>query len=295
MLNPLVSVVMPTFNRREFIGYAVDSVLNQTWRKLELIVVDDGSTDDTGQFLGMYAADIRFKYIYQNNQGQSIARNRGIKESGGEFIAFLDSDNIWYLDKLEKQISIVERNSSYDIFYGDGVHIDVNGNVLSRNNIKRYSGTITKYLLRDNCVSMNSTIVRKACIDDLGGFVDDDKVAEDYELWLRLSTKYKFLYTSDYYMEYRVMENQLSTDKDSRFIGNELILHNFINKYPDTISKSDMDRGMSYFYVRKARYEITTGRYKRVINDLLKAFTYDMLWRGPWVAVAKMLTSFFNK
>ncbi len=103
---PKVSVIIPTFNCAVYLPQAIESVLGQTWQDFELIVVDDGSTDDTCQVLAPYQN--RLVYLYQENQGESSARNKGIQVAQGEYLAFLDSDDLWLATKLERQITVLE-------------------------------------------------------------------------------------------------------------------------------------------------------------------------------------------
>src|SRR6478735_9297243 len=107
--NPLVSVVVITYNTAEYVAHAIDSVLQQTWKNPELIVVDDGSTDETPQVVGRFA-DHRLKYVRQQNQGPNAARNTGIRQSRGEFVAFLDADDWWLPDKICRQVSVAVAN-----------------------------------------------------------------------------------------------------------------------------------------------------------------------------------------
>src|SRR5690606_27150909 len=187
--KPVVSVITPTYNRAAFLPQAIERVLGQTFADLELLIVDDGSTDNTRQLVECYAQDKRVRYFYQENQGQSIARNRGLQEARGEFVCFLDSDNAWMLDKLEKSVSVMRVQKDIDVLYGDFVEIDEDGAELGVNTMKRHSGRITQELLKDNFVSMNTTMTRRACFEDMGGFDANDRFAEDYGLWLRLSTR----------------------------------------------------------------------------------------------------------
>ncbi len=293
-IQPMISTIMPTYNRQNLIVEAIESALNQTWTNLELIVIDDGSTDNTKILLSKYNHDKRFIYIYQNNLGQSVARNRGLKEAKGDFIAFLDSDNVWLLDKLEKQVEVINKNQDCDIFYGDCISIDEDGIEISRINMPRYSGYITKHLIKDNHVSMNTTLTKKKCFDVLGGLSEKVRVGDDYELWLRLSTQFKFKYTPEYFAKYRIMEEQISTDKARRFDSNESVLKEFFNTFPEAVSLREKNRGLSFFYVRRARYEISRHYYRYAINNIVKSLTYDFLWPGPWRVTAILLLTSLN-
>ena len=155
---PLVSVIVPTYNRADFLCQAIESVLAQTHTNIELHVVDDGSTDESGKILKSYSTDKRIHTYFQENSGQAVARNLGVQHAKGEYICFLDSDNVWLPDKIERQLEIFERNPSVDVVYGDLITIDEAGEEISRENMRRYSGNITDQLLRDNFVSFNTAM-----------------------------------------------------------------------------------------------------------------------------------------
>lgn len=287
--NPLVSVITPTFNRADYLPFAVESVLSQSVSDFELIVIDDGSTDGTAELMERYLADSRIRYLKQENQGQSVARNRGIAEARGQFICFLDSDNAWVSTKLETSLKAFEENPEADIVYGDFITIDGEGHEHGVNRMARYSGRITPQLLRDNFVSMNTTMTRKRCFDEMGGFDSADRLAEDYGLWLRFSTRYQFLYVPAVLGYYRVMENQISSDKESRFRANEQLVQSFLKAYPSAVTRGEARRGLSYFFIRKGRYEYSSGQRRQAFRSLLRSLSKDPFWMGPWRFAVKML------
>jgi len=290
--NPLVTIITPTYNRAAFLPQAIDGVLAQTYENFELIIVDDGSTDNSPEILSEYQSkDERIRVYRQENQGQSIARNKAITEARGEFICFLDSDNYWAPDKLEQQLNLFETNPSVDVIYGDIVTVDENSIELSRKNMKRYSGNISRWMLRDNCVSMNTAMARRRCFDEMGGMSGQRRVADDYDLWLRFSARYRFLYVPEYWAYYRVMEDQISSDKTARFESNEAIIRDFRRKFPDALTDKEFDVGFAVFYVRKARYLASTGRKREAFGELFKALSYrpleKVVWRGAAAIVLK--------
>lgn len=294
--QPLVSIVTPTYNREDFLGEAIQSVIDQTYGQFELIIVDDGSTDESEALVERFALnDPRIRYFKQHNQGQSVARNRGIKESQGEFICFLDSDNKWFPDKLEASVKAFYDEPSVDIVYGDNVTISETGAEIDRSNMPRHSGLITERLLADNFISMNTTMVRKHCFDKLGAFNERDRLAEDYELWLRFSTEFRFLYIPHYFGYYRVMDNQISTDKEARYAANEKIIHSFLTRFPDALTRKEQRAGLCRFYLRKARYLSATGQRKRCFKSLGRAFYLDPFWLGPWRTSARILMDMRGK
>lgn len=288
-MSSLISIIMPAFNRQQFVCKAIESALSQTWRNIELIIIDDGSTDDTKIVIEKYKKDSRFVYYYQKNQGQSVARNKGIKESHGEYIAFLDSDDIWLPDKLEKQIAIIEINPGYDVYYGDIVQIDIDDNVISDKNMKRYSGRISKYLIRDNFISMCTTLTRRDCFFNLGLFDERERIAEDYELWLRFSTKFKFFYSPIHYCKYRVMPDQLSSDCEWRLDANEVIIKKFLENNHGLLTIKDKFIGLSHFYTRKARHEVTIKKYFKALKSIVLALRYNPFWEGPWRVIMRLM------
>lgn len=287
--NPLISIITPTYNRSDYLPEAIDSVLCQTYNNFELIIVDDGSTDGTKSLVEAYLSDKRIKYFYQCNQGQSVARNKGIYESSGDFICFLDSDNAWFPNKLVRSLKEFRSFPDADIVYGNNILIDENSVEIGISTMKRYSGRITHHLLKDNFVSMNTTMTRKKCFDEMGLFNESDRIAEDYELWLRFSTKFEFRYISELLGYYRIMDDQISSNKQERFSGNERLLLNFLDQYPDSVTREQRYKGLSHFYTRKSRYETSASLFRDSIFDIAKGIKYYPWWQGPWRALAKLL------
>ena len=285
---PLISVIIPTFNRASFISEAIDSVLQQSYQKIELLVVDDGSTDNTAEIMSRYTADPRVRFFQQPNQGQSVARNLALQYAKGEFICCLDSDNRWLPGKLEKSLAVFKQHPEVDIVYGDIVTIDENGDEITRQNMPRYSGRITKYLFRDNCVSINTSMVRRKCFDEMGGMEVGRRRADDYELWLRFSTRYQYFYLPEYLAEYRVMKDQISTDKNGRFQSNEEILRNFQKAFPTALTPDEFKEGWCRFYTRKGRYLASVGRLKDAFREYRRALRHKPTDKAPWRALARL-------
>jgi len=276
--RPLVSIITPTFNRADFLPEAIESVLSQDYGNFEFLIIDDGSTDNSKEVIENYMGSGKIRYFYQENSGQSVARNKGIAEAKGEFICFLDSDNRWLPEKLSASIEAFESNPGVDIVYGDVILIDEAGKEFSRKNMKRYSGQITKELLQDNCVSMNTTMTRTEKIREVGGFSRHVKVADDYDLWLRLSAICAYLYVPKLMADYRVMINQISSDKTRRFASNEEIILRFLRDNPNILNEKEQKDAVNFFYIRAARYFSESGNltlanqyFKRAITA--KAFS----------------------
>lgn len=287
-LDPLVTVITPTFNRARYLADAVESILAQTYPNFELLVVDDGSTDGTGELMRRYTADERVRYLYQENQGQSAARRRALSMARGDYVGFLDSDNVAVPDRLEFCIRRLEENHAYAVVYGDVIKIDEAGNEISRKNMKRYSGRITPYLLQDNCVSMNTALARRSCFTDPGLFSHARRVADDYEMWLRIAARNQFLYVNRYLARYRVMGDQISSDKDARFDANEAIIRDFLRDYRDCVSPLEARAGWSMFMARKGDYLASRGRRREAMRCYLRSLYYRPSARRPWHSLGRL-------
>ncbi len=183
-----VSVVIPTFNRGWALGRAIDSVLAQTCHDFELIVVDDGSIDESQELLHSYGSAI--KVIRQGNAGVSSARNRGVRSARGELIAFLDSDDYWLPGKLKTQIDFFDSNPETVICQTEEIWIRNGKRVNPKKVHQKPSGRIFKASLALCLVSPSAVMLRKSLFNTIGGFDETLPACEDYDLWLRISSRY---------------------------------------------------------------------------------------------------------
>ena len=185
---PRVSAIIPTYNRKAFVREAVASVLDQTYGDYELIVVDDGSEDGTEEALQHY--DEKLQFVYQANQGVSVARNHGLALAQGEFIAFLDSDDLWLPEKLGVQVSCMDEHPGEQICYTDEIWIRRGVRVNPRKKHAKYSGEIYPQCLPLCIISPSSALMRRGLFEEVGGFDPDFPVCEDYDLWLRVAARF---------------------------------------------------------------------------------------------------------
>lgn len=195
-MEPLVSVIIPTYNRAELVVQAVESVLNQTYRKMEIIVVDDGSTDNTREVLREYEEEI--EYIYQNRRSErSKARNDGFRHSKGDYIAFLDSDDLWLPTKIEKQVQVLDEKPDVGLVYAGVEFVDMNGNPypgkICWDALERKRQSLYEDLMTDNIIGAPSTVmVRRFCLSKVGLFDESMVTCEDLDLWRRLAQHCEF-------------------------------------------------------------------------------------------------------
>ena len=230
MKDCLVSIIIPTFNTGKYVKEAVDSAVNQTYKNKEIIVVDDGSTDNTREILDFYVRQEKIKYIYQENKGLAGARNTGIKAAKGEFIAFLDSDDIFLPDKIEKQAEFLENHLDCDICYCDIWHFyDDEPNKLMKLDYKYYSGNdVFKNLLKKNFINPLTVVMRRSAVDKYGVFNEIFKRTEDWEYWVRLAWQgVKFCFLPEILAKYRMRKDSLSFNWNSEIQRKELQLKIF--------------------------------------------------------------------
>ncbi|MFQ6617554.1 MAG: glycosyltransferase [Fidelibacterota bacterium] len=187
-IDPSISVIIPTFNRLPLLKEAVESVLNQTYKLYELIVVDDGSTDGTAEYIK--SLRVHVKYYFQENRGVSEARNRGIQMTGGEYICFLDSDDYWLRDKLSVQIDFFRKNPDYRICQTEEIWIRRGRRVNPTKRHRKCGGWIFQQCIPLCIVSPSAVMIHRSVFREVGGFDPDLPVCEDYDLWLRVSLRY---------------------------------------------------------------------------------------------------------
>jgi len=212
---PKVSVIIPTFNRPQKVVRAVTSVLNQSLKDFEIIVVDDSSTDNTNQALSKYMASIRY-IRHPVNRGVSAARNIGIKSSVAPWIAFLDSDDYWLGEKLYHQMEFIDRNPGNVACQTEEIWIRKGRRVNQKRKHKKPSGDIFKQSLKLCLVSPSSVILKRSLFEEVGLFDETLPAAEDYDLWLRISCRYPiYLIDRELVVKEGGHEDQLS----KRFTG----------------------------------------------------------------------------
>lgn len=192
---PFVSVIIPTFNRAQVLGRALDSVFAQTFQNFEIVVVDDGSTDETPELLAAYGS--RVTVLAQANRGVSSARNRGIRASSGEYVAFLDSDDAWLPDKLTRQIAVLDQHPDIPLCHTEEIWIRRGVRVNQMKKHHKQGGYIFPACLPFCVISPSSAMLRRAVFDEVGDFDESLPACEDYDLWLRITKTYPVIFISD--------------------------------------------------------------------------------------------------
>ena len=258
---PPVSVIIPTHNRRDFVREAIASVLAQTYQDFEIIVVDDGSDDDTHAVVEEFSrASPVVQYVLQSNQGVSAARNHGVTLSHGQFLAFLDSDDVWQPAKLERQIAFFTAHPEAFICQTEEIWLRNGVWVNPHNKHRKASGDIFARSLELCLVSPSAVMLRRALFDQMGGFDPDLPACEDYDLWLRIAAMTPIhLIATPLVIKRGGHSDQLS----HRFWGMDRFRVAALRKLLDSGVLSDEQRQLSLAVLRRKCAILVRGAKKR--------------------------------
>jgi glycosyltransferase involved in cell wall biosynthesis len=218
---PRVSVIIPTYNRAHFIAEAIRSVLSQTYRDFEIIVVDDGSTDNTKEVVNSFK-DHHIRYIYQDNQRVCVARNNGIEVSKGEYIVLLDSDDVLMEKAIERELHMLERNPEVGLSYGQKYMMDEKGHIFALRKPKHrapgvYRGAkeIINLFRYGNYIVPSTTMIRRSSIIDVGLFDPAFNAgSNDFEMWVRIAKKYAVAYIAEPVAKYRISSTSITNGRN---------------------------------------------------------------------------------
>ncbi|MGA7938149.1 MAG: glycosyltransferase family A protein [Kovacikia sp.] len=199
---PKVSVVIPSYNAMAYLPETVDSVITQTFTDFEVLIVNDGSSDNIVEWASQFK-DPRIKLISQENQGVCVARNTGIVHAQGKYIAFLDADDLWDPTKLEKQVLCLDDSQSVGLVHTWMVLIDQHGNSTGRVMISDTTGKVWKQLAEKNTIACSSVMVRRCCFEKVGMFAPILHAVEDWDMWIRIAAHYSFAVINEPLLLYR--------------------------------------------------------------------------------------------
>jgi len=205
-----VSIIIPAYNKDELTVRTVKSVLDQSYPNIEIIVVDDGSTDRTKELLSVFGNRIR--YIYKQNGGACGARNLGIRESSGQYVGFLDCDDLYMEKKVEQGIGFLREHPQYGYVHTDAYFIDRQDNIVGQyrnNKAKRFQGWISQRLILGNFVCNSTVLVRRFCLEKAGFFDEEIFTPADWDMWMRLAEIQKAGYIDQPLTKYRVTDNYI--------------------------------------------------------------------------------------
>jgi len=260
---PLISVIIPVYNGEKTIKKTIESVLNQTFSDFELLAIDDGSQDSTLSVL-KEITDSRLNIFSFPNAGVSASRNRGLAEARGEYISFLDADDLWTPDKLEAQLKALQENSQAAVAYSWSDWIDESGQFLrAGGHITVNGNAYEKLLLRDFVESGSNPLIRKYALDEVGGFDQSVTPAEDWDMWLKLAARYEFVTVQSPQILYRVYPTSASFNVWKMEAGSLKVIERNFAQAPESLQYLKRETlGSRYEYLMFKAVEGTLERQK---------------------------------
>ncbi len=291
---PKVSVTIPCYNSERFIAETIQSVLDQTFTDFEIIIINDGSSDKTEEIVRSFAGP-RVKYFYQKNMGLSKTRNKLLELSSGEFIAFLDHDDVWFPHKLEKQMVLFEKNPEVVLVYSDCLVVDANGESTGRwiRQNKLYRGMVFRELLSCNFIPLSTVVLKKTVFREVGNFLPY-RNAEEYDLFLKCASRHLFDYVDEPLAKYRIHASNYGRMHSDVAFKETIEIYNYWSQkksiQDDTIKKI-IKKSFSksfYYYGRSIIYEEKNPSKAR------KYFRQGLKHDFNWKTFLLFLFSFIN-
>lgn len=209
--SPKVSIIIPVYNCEKYIEEAINSAINQSYNNYEVLVVDDGSTDNTPQTLEKYKNSVTL--LRQEKSGQASALNNGIRKATGEYIALLDSDDVCMPDRISKQAKYLDNNSDIALVYSNLCQIDSNGSIIREISTKKFRHI---QLLQNNYFARSSAMIRRKCLNTVGAFDEENSGNDDWDMWVRLSELYPMAGIDEVLIKYRIHDHNTSANRPNR-------------------------------------------------------------------------------
>jgi glycosyltransferase involved in cell wall biosynthesis len=210
--SALISVIIPCYNAQAYLAEAIDSALNQSHTHIEVLVIDDGSTDNSARIAKSYKNEVRLIYLHKENSGLSSARNLGIQRSSGPYIALLDADDRWEPHKLSRQIETFQTAPSCGMVFTDYSTFDSQGLRDTRRNVDHHTGIVeySQLLSRSNFIYPSTVLIRRSVFDVCGNFDESLRSIEDYDMWLRIAQKFEVRGVREPLTTIRIHEHNMS-------------------------------------------------------------------------------------
>ena len=275
---PRVSVIVPSYNTGAYLQQALDSVLSQTYGDWEVILVDDGSTDNTA---AIAAANVdsfgdKLVYVFQNNRGLPAARNTAIRHARGEFISLLDADDVYAPRRLENSVAAMDRNPKAGLVHSRVARIGMQGENLGEPPVPSanyLSGNIADFIYTRRAHILCPTVMfRKSCLEEAGWFDENMKATEDRDLWFRIARNYSITYLDEVLAYYRISPTSMSKDWERM---RKSALH-FIEKHHHSgaCGRLLMNQALGNFYRERGDAVFNTGDLKQALALYMKAVAY---------------------
>jgi glycosyltransferase involved in cell wall biosynthesis len=277
---PKVSIILPCYNGARWISQSIESVLAQTYNDLELIIIDDGSKDNSREIISSYLYDKRIHYIYQENKGFSSALNEGIRESTGDFIGFIGQDDLYMPNKLQIQVKYLNEHKNIDLVHSNYCFIDSNGQVIGVRDMKvpKFSSRwkMIEYLFINNFIGFETVLVRRNCFDEVGLFDERMTGFSDHDMWLRIAGKFNIAYINLILVKKRKHERQLSRTAFEKCLRDEfLMINKAIKQYP--FLRKAIGKKLAGLYYSSGITLLEKGAKEEAKQKFLKVIQYR-----PW-------------
>lgn len=263
MSSPLVSVVIPAHNAAEFVGEAIDSVLRQSYRHYEIVVVDDGSSDTTASIVGRYPG---VRLLRQPQRGAGAARNAGIRSTKGELIAFLDADDWWTPDKLERQVALLGSRPDAGMVVTEHVHVFDDGGAAVTDKSLALAGDAVRGIFLHSLIGTPTVMVRRHVLDGVGLFDESLTCAEDENLWMRIALRYPVVLLPAPLAYVRIRAGSLSRDTAALSAAVHWHLDLLPARYPEVAHRLG-----ELIEVRRAALLFSTGLHALTHDDFAAA------------------------
>ncbi|NUO08048.1 MAG: glycosyltransferase [Candidatus Brocadia sp.] len=279
--SPLVSVVLPTYNCANFLPESIGSILLQTYHSYEIIVIDDGSTDNTNEVLNPFMQ--RIKYIkLEQNKGLPIARNTGIRSAQGKYIAFIDADDLWLPEKLQTDMECFNGHPDVGMVYSQHMNIDEKGHVLSGGPLKRLpSGNIFIQLFsQQNFVISSSVVARKEVFETTGLFDEQLFNCQDWDMWLRIAFYFKVAGINKTLVKYRHNPRSVSKNRNNVLRYQKLVIDKTYNAFKDKGNGMNVKlykRRLASHYAKAGRHYLRIGNKSLANENFRLSLKYDPL------------------
>jgi glycosyltransferase involved in cell wall biosynthesis len=284
-MKPAVSVVIATYNYARYLPAAVESALRQTLPSLEVVIVDDGSTDATPRVVRPLLTDPRVYYHRKAHAGVAAAKNAGVSLSQAPLVAFLDADDVWMPPKLARQAALFRADPGLGVAYTRRWLIDQRGRRLEYEQPPLFRGRVLNHLFRTNFVCFSSAMVRRDVLDEAGPFDEGLALAVDYDLWLRVALRHRFDYVDEPLVEYRTGHANLSSRSEERLATALRVMHRFLDEFG---GREVLDPAAIRFAEAETCYHIGLARRSSsrlaalpwYLRALALAPGYGPAWRG---------------
>jgi glycosyltransferase involved in cell wall biosynthesis len=284
-MSPKVSVLVATFNCGKFLKETLQSVQGQTWCDYEVVIIDDGSTDETEAVVRTFIPDGRFRYYRTEHRGQSAAKNLSIKMSRAPLLAFLDADDVWMPDKLQRQLQLLNERPDVGVVYARREMIDEDGRHLPYQQPPLYRGNILQRIFLDNFICFSSVMVRRSVFDQVGTFDEGIPLAVDYELWLRVASNFLFDYVDAALIKYRTGHANLSRRAEERLLIVIDVMRRFLFEQGGkrlvprkVIARAQAETRYHLALLKRDQSVLTAGSW--LLRALYYSPTYLPAWKG---------------